>query len=441
MMRIVYLVAIYLLAPLAWSALVWRGLRDPSYREGLTQRFGFGPASAAPSIWVHAVSVGEVQAAASLVQALRVRFPDIPLTLTTVTPTGAGRARALFGDTVDVRYVPYDLPGSVSRFFARVKPRVAVILETELWPNLYRGCGRRGIPLVLASARISPRSVGRYRMLASLFRETLSHGIVIAAQGEGDAERFRAIGANPAKTHVVGNIKFDLSLPADIRERGARWRSAHAASGRFLWVAGSTHEGEEAATVDAQRALEAAGIPNLLVIAPRHPARFDAVAGMLASRGARAVRRSAGGTASPDTQVLLLDTLGELIGWYAAADAAFVGGSLVPVGGHNLLEPAALAVATITGPHVFNAQEIADALVAEGAVEKVEDAAGLADALLRLARDPAERARRGALGQALVERNRGTLQRLMALLEPLVAGTLPAPKGPASTPEPRSTSR
>ncbi|NBU26237.1 MAG: 3-deoxy-D-manno-octulosonic acid transferase [Gammaproteobacteria bacterium] len=427
-MRLVYLLAIYLLAPIAWLALAWRGLRDPSYRQGLTQRFGFGPASAAPSIWVHAVSVGEVQAASSLVQALRARYPHIPLTLTTVTPTGAARARALFGDRVDVRYVPYDLPGSVRRFFERVKPRVAVILETELWPNLYRGCGTRGIPLVLASARISPRSVGRYRMLASLFRETLSHGIVIAAQGEGDAERFRAIGANPAKTHVVGNIKFDLELPADIRERGARRRAEHSATGRFLWVAGSTHEGEEEAAIAAQAALAKAGVPNLLVIAPRHPPRFGAVADLLAARGVRSVRRSIGGFAGPDTQVLLLDTLGELMEWYAAADAAFVGGSLVPVGGHNLLEPAALAVATVTGPHVFNAEDIATALVAEGAVEQVQDAAGLADAMLRLARDAAGRERRGRLGQALVERNRGTLQRLMALLEPLVsASERPAP--------------
>lgn len=451
-MRFVYLVAIYLLAPLAWLALAWRGLRDASYRQGLTQRFGFGPQAPAPSIWVHAVSVGEVQAAASLVQALRTRFPDIPLTLTTVTPTGAARARALFGATVDVRYVPYDMPGSVSRFFERVKPRVAVILETELWPNLYRGCGTRGIPLVLASARISPRSVGRYRMLASLFRETLSHGIVIAAQGEGDAERFRAIGANPAKTHVVGNIKFDLSLPADIRERGVRCRAAHAASGRFLWVAGSTHEGEEAATIDAQRALEAAGIANLLVIAPRHPPRFAAVAALLDARGVRYARRSAGEVADAGTQVLLLDTLGELMDWYAAADVAFVGGSLVPVGGHNLLEPAALAVATLTGPQVFNAQEIADALIAEGAVEKVPDASALPTALLRLAQDPAERTRRGALGQAMVERNRGTLQRLMALLEPLVEGPggstaaaapaqAPAVTSPAKPPGSPSTSR
>jgi 3-deoxy-D-manno-octulosonic-acid transferase len=420
MMHLVYQVAIYLLAPIACAMLLWRGFKDRSYWQGFPERFGFGPHAAAPAIWVHAVSVGEVQAAVALVQSLRRRYPGIPLVLTTVTPTGKARALSALGTDVDVRYVPYDLPGSVRRFFDRIQPRVAVILETELWPNLYRACGRRGVPLVLASARISPRSVGRYRLLASLFRETLSHGIVIAAQSEGDAERFRAIGANPAKTHVVGNIKFDLELPADIHARGAARRQANAATGRFLWVAGSTHEGEETAAVDAQRTLTAAGIPNLLVLAPRHPPRFGSVASMLESRGVRHARRSTGGTADADTGVLLLDSLGELVEWYAAADVAFVGGSLVPIGGHNLLEPAALAVPALTGPHVFNAEEIARALVTEGAVEMVQDAVGLSSALLALARDPSAAAHRGALGQALVARNRGTLQRLEALIAPLI---------------------
>ena len=426
MMQLVYQSVVYLLAPIACLMLLWRGLRDRSYWQGLPERFGFGSATAEPAIWVHAVSVGEVQAAVALVRSLQRRYPGVPLVLTTVTPTGKARARAAFGDTIDVRYLPYDLPGSVRRFFDRIRPRVAVILETELWPNLFRTCGRRGVPLVLASARISPRSVGRYRLLASLFRETLSHGIVIAAQGEDDAVRFRAIGANPAKTHVVGNIKFDFELPADILECGAARRVACAATDRFLWVAGSTHEGEEDAAIDAQRALEAAGIPNLLVLAPRHPPRFAAVASLLEALGLRHVRRSTGVAVAADTQVLLLDSLGELVDWYAAADVAFVGGSLVPVGGHNLLEPAALALPSLTGPHVFNAEEISRALVSEGAVEMVADASGLSAALLRLAQNPAERQRRGALGQALVVRNRGTLQRLAALIEPLI--------GPARSP-------
>ena len=419
-MRFLYLAVAYLLAPLVCGTMLLRGIRDRSQWENFSQRFGFGPRSSRPAIWVHAVSVGEVQAAASLVLALRRRYPDVPLVVTTVTPTGAQRARALFGDAVQVRYIPYDLPGSVRRFFNRVRPRVAVILETELWPNLYHFCGQRKVPLVLASARISPRSVGRYRLLASLFRETLSHGIVIAAQGEGDAERFRSIGANPARTHVTGNIKFDLALPDDIRAQGAALRERYAPGERLVWVAGSTHDGEEAAMILVQRRLRAAGLDVLLVLVPRHPGRFQDVAALLRQAGVPFVRRSTDEPVRADTEVLLVDTLGELVAFYAAADLAFVGGSLVPVGGHNLLEPAALALATLSGPQVFNAQDIAGLLVDEGAVELVADADALGEAVLRLLSDPAERRRRGAAGLRVVERHRGALERLLDLLRPVI---------------------
>lgn len=419
-MRFLYLAVAYLLAPVVCGTMLLRGIRDRSQWENFSQRFGFGPRSSRPAIWVHAVSVGEVQAAASLVLALRRRYPDVPLVVTTVTPTGAQRARALFGDAVQVRYIPYDLPGSVRRFFNRVRPRVAVILETELWPNLYHFCGQRKVPLVLASARISPRSVGRYRLLASLFRETLSHGIVIAAQGEGDAERFRSIGANPARTHVTGNIKFDLALPDDIRAQGAALRERYAPGERLVWVAGSTHDGEEAAMILVQRRLRAAGLDVLLVLVPRHPGRFQDVAALLRQAGIPFVRRSTDEPVRADTEVLLVDTLGELVAFYAAADLAFVGGSLVPVGGHNLLEPAALALATVSGPQVFNAQDIAGLLVDEGAVELVADADALGEAVLRLLSDPAERRRRGEAGRRVVERNRGALGRLLDLLRPVI---------------------
>jgi 3-deoxy-D-manno-octulosonic-acid transferase len=419
-MRFLYLAVAYLLAPLVCGTMLLRGVRDRSQWENFSQRFGFGPRSSRPAIWIHAVSVGEIQAAASLVLALRRRYPDVPLVVTTVTPTGAQRARALFGDAVQVRYIPYDLPGSVRRFFNRVRPRVAVILETELWPNLYHFCGQRKVPLVLASARISPRSVGRYRLLASLFRETLSHGIVIAAQGEGDAERFRSIGANPARTHVTGNIKFDLALPDDIRAQGAALRERYAPGERLVWVAGSTHDGEEAAMILVQRRLRAAGLDVLLVLVPRHPGRFQDVAALLRQAGVPFVRRSTDEPARADTEVLLVDTLGELVAFYAAADLAFVGGSLVPVGGHNLLEPAALALATLSGPQVFNAQDIAGLLLDEGAVELVADADALGEAVLRLLSDPAERRRRGEAGLRVVERNRGALGRLLDLLRPVI---------------------
>ena len=420
MMRFLYLAVAYLLAPVVCGTMLLRGIRDRSQWENFSQRFGFGPRSSRPAIWVHAVSVGEVQAAASLVLALRRRYPDVPLVVTTVTPTGAQRARALFGDAVQVRYIPYDLPGSVRRFLNRVQPRVAVILETELWPNLYHFCGQRKVPLVLASARISPRSVGRYRLLASLFRETLSHGIVIAAQGEGDAERFRSIGANPARTHVTGNIKFDLALPDDIRAQGAALCERYAPGGRLVWVAGSTHDGEEAAMILVHRRLRAAGLDVLLVLVPRHPGRFQDVAALLRQSGLPFVRRSTDEPAHADTEVLLVDTLGELVAFYAAADLAFVGGSLVPVGGHNLLEPAALALATLSGPQVFNAQDIAGLLVDEGALELVADADALGEAALRLLSDPEERRRRGEAGRVVLERNRGALGRLLDLLRPVI---------------------
>ena len=444
-MRLIYVLITYLLAPIVCGVMLWRGLRDRSHWQNFGERFGFGPgAPVAGSIWVHAVSVGEVQAAASLVQELRRRYPSVPLVLSTVTPTGAQRARELFRDGVLVRYVPYDLPGSVRRFFDRVRPRVAIILETELWPTLYHECGRRRVPLVLASARISPRSVGRYRRLAGLFRETLSHGIVIAAQSEGDAERFRSIGANPQRTHVTGNIKFDFNLPPDIGARGAALRAQYAGT-RAVWVAGSTHEGEEEAALDAQAAVRAAGFDALLVLVPRHPNRFGAVAELLQQRGLRFMRRSAaqgqpggppvaqngarrttsGPPGTPDGEVLLVDTLGELLAFYAAADVAFVAGSLVPIGGHNLLEPLSVGVPALTGPHVFNAEDIAQLLVEREAVTEVRDARELGTTVAALLGDAARRQRLAETGLALLAANRGALARLLVLLAPVIEGTDP----------------
>jgi len=425
-LRLLYLLAVYLAAPLVSVVFLWRGLRDRSYRDHFSERFGFGAPLPPQGVWLHAVSVGEVQACAPLVSALFRQYPALPLTVTTFTPTGAARARALFGNMAQVRYVPFDLPGAVRRFFARVQPRLAVVFETELWPNLYRECGRRRVPLVLASARISARSAGRYRRLGALFRETLSQTAVVAAQGPKDAERFRALGADPASTYVTGNIKFDFELPADIADRGARLRAQYAPD-RPLWVAGSTHAGEEQAVLEAQQRVWAGRAGALLVLAPRHPPRFEEVAQALRAAGVRFVRRSeaAGVTAAAEPEdaipaVLLLDTLGELLDFYAAADLAFVGGSLVPVGGHNLLEPAALGVPILTGPNNFNSEEIARLLIARGAAEVVHNATELAARVSALLADPAACARMGAAGRASVDSNRGALAKLLALIEPLL---------------------
>jgi len=412
----------YIAAPLFSVVLLLRGLRDRSYRSHFGERFGGGDVLEQPCIWVHAVSVGEVQASAALVNTLRERYPDIPIVVTTFTPTGAGRARALFKDRAQVRYLPFDLPGAVRRFFKKIQPRIAVIFETELWPNLYHECGRRRVPLVLASARLSARSVSRYRRLGALFRETLAQGVVIAAQGEADANRFRSLGADPGNTHVTGNLKFDFSLPADIAERGRVMREYYA-PGRQVWVAGSTHGGgEEDALIEAQKIVRGR-LPNaLLVMAPRHPNRFGEVAAQLVSRGVRFIRRSQAPAAGAigEADILLLDSLGELLDFYAAGDVAFVGGSLVPIGGHNLLEPAALGMPILTGPHNSNSAEAARQLIASGAAQIAENPQDLADKVIALLKDPEGRARMGQAGRAFVEANKGALQKLLGLVIPLI---------------------
>ena len=421
-MRYLYSLLTYVAAPLFSVVLLLRGLRDRSYWQNFSQRFGYGPPAAPAPIWVHAVSVGEVQASAALVNSLRERYPEIPIVVTTFTPTGAGRARAVFKDRAEVRYLPFDLPGAVQRFFARVKPRIAVIFETELWPNLYHECGRRRIPLVLASARLSPRSVGRYQRLGSLFRETLAQGVVVAAQGEADANRFRALGSDPGNTHVTGNLKFDFSVPEDIAERGHSLR-AYYAPGRPVWVAGSTHGGgEEEALIDAQKIVRSRYPRAMLVMAPRHPNRFGEVAAQLVSRGVRFVRRSQTPVAGAleEADVLLLDTLGELLDFYAAADVAFVGGSLVPIGGHNLLEPAALGLPILAGPNNSNSADAARQLVANGAAQIVQGSQDLGEKVATLFGEPDTRARMGAAGRVFVEANKGALTKLLGLIVPLI---------------------
>jgi 3-deoxy-D-manno-octulosonic-acid transferase len=419
-MYYLYNILVYLAAPFAVLVQLWRSLRDPSYRDRLGERFGLGQAIPGDIIWIHAVSVGEVQAAQPLIAQLQARHPRYGILITTVTPTGAARARLLFGDRVHLRYVPLDLPGSVKRFFDRVQPKLAMILETELWPNLYDECGKRGIPLVLASARISPRSVGKYRRLVPLFRKTLSHGIVIAAQSEPDAERFHSIGATPERTHVTGNIKFDFQPPEGIETKGRRWREKHA-PGRPIWVAGSTHEGEEPVILDAHRRVLEQFPDALLVLVPRHPQRFESVRDLLAKRHERAADRSSKAAISPATSVLLGDTMGELMTFYAAADVAVVAGSLVPIGGHNLLEPASVGRPVLTGPHNFNGEEIAQLLMDAGAAFIVTDTEQIAHAVKGLLANGDLRAVMGAAGRSVLDANRGALDRLLMLVDPLLS--------------------
>jgi 3-deoxy-D-manno-octulosonic-acid transferase len=435
MMRRWYSLLIYCAVPFAFATVLWRGLRERGHWRGLGERFGFGSRTGptgialAGSVWLHAVSLGEMTAAAPVVRALRSKYPANPLVLTTATVTGKARARGLFGDDVDVRFLPYDTPGAVARFLDRIRPRLAVVMETELWPNLFHECARRGVPVVLASARLSAKSVARYQRFGGLFRGIFSEGVLIAAQTAEDAERFIAIGARSAGTSVVGNIKFDMEISADAAERGRALRSSMG-SARPTWIAGSTHAGEEeqvltahAQVLRAHAQLAVHGdLPGdvLLLLAPRHPDRFEAVAELLRRRGLRFTRRSASVLPDASTQVLLVDTVGELAALYAAADVAFVGGSLVPIGGHNLLEPAALGLAVLTGPFYSNSKEIARLMLSQGAALQVADARELAAAVARLLADLEERQRMGCRGRRLVEANRGSVARLLALMEPML---------------------
>ncbi len=419
MLRLIYNLLIGIAAPLAFIWTAWRGIRDPLYRDRLSERFGYTHLRLDGAIWVHAVSVGEVQAAAALVRTLRQRYPDRPLLMTTATPTGAQRVQALFGAAVQHSYLPYDLPGAVRRFLDRVRPVVAVVMETEVWPNLYRECGRRRLPIVLASARLSEKSVRRVRRISGLFRDALSRDIVIAAQTQADADRFLAVGANRAGTHVTGSVKFDLEIPEEARLKGQALRASQFA-GRFVWVAGSTHDVEEDLVLQAHRSIQQARPDALLVLVPRHPNRFDRVRQWLASQELPYATRSRGEPVTADTSVLLVDTLGELLMFYAACDVAFVGGSLVPIGGHNLLEPAALERPVLTGPNNFNAPDIARLLFESGAALEVQSGEILTVTLRELTSDPERRYRMGSAARAIVEANRGALARVMILIEPLL---------------------
>ena len=421
MLRFIYAVLTYLLTPVLIAHLYWRSIQNPAYRHRIGERFGrSGPDIDGPSIWIHAVSVGEVQAAATLIRALLKRYPDRQLIVTTMTPTGAERVHDLFGDSVMHRYVPYDLASAVRRFFDWAKPDLVIIIEKEIWPNLFRECGLRKIPLVLASARISTRSARRYRHLVGLFRETLSHGILIAAQSDVDAQRFLSLGVSPQRIHVTGNIKYDFELDPLVSGRGREFRARHA-PGRPIWVAASTHGDEEQIVLAAHQQILDSFADALLLLVPRHPERFAQVATLIDKSGLAGVTRSSGLACTASDSVFLGDSMGELMTFYAASDVAFVGGSLIPrVGGHNLLEPAALGLPLLTGPYFFNAPDIANLMIADGAAQVIVAADEIAECVVELFRNPHERQRRGGAGQKVVDNNRGTLSRILDLIEPLM---------------------
>ena len=436
MTRLVYNLLLRLLFPLLFVVLVIRGWRNPQvaipWRERLAYRSPPLPPGVGAPLWVHAVSLGEVQAAAALVAALRRRDPRRAMLCTVGTLTGMQRARAVFapqladgGAPVVLAYAPMDLTGAVRRFLAHFQPAALVLLEMEIWPNLLKACDSRSIPVAIASARLSAQSARRYRKIGrTLMLSALRRIQVIATQGADDAARFVEVGARPEQVHVAGNLKIDFALPARLAERGTALRNAW--GGTRAWVAGSTHAGEESACLAAQRHLESrlGSSAPLLILVPRLTGRFAEVADDLATRGVVFARRSDGAPPLPaNARVLLVDTLGELLDFYAAADAAFVGGTLVPVGGHNLLEPAALGLPVVCGPHTHNGPQIARLLESAGALRVVESGESLGAVLEQWFTDDVARAQAGAAGRAAVEANRGAVERCVEILAPM----LPAP--------------
>ncbi len=460
MVRILYSLLLYLLLPVVLVRLSWKGMRNPAYRRRWPERLGFiRPLPQPGTIWLHAVSVGETRAALPLVRALMQRYPGRRLLITTMTPTGSAQVRELFGDEVAHCYVPYDLPDAVRRFLNRTRPDLALIMETELWPNLFHQCHERGIPLLVANVRMSEKSMGRYLTFAALTRATLQQVSLFAVQFEADALRLRRLGAAPERVRVTGSIKFDIHRPPELETQAQALRLAWGRD-RQVWLAASTREGEEETVLAAYRSLKIRFPSLLLVLVPRHPERFTAVARLCRDAGFAIALRSAqlqllrppgepmdgrgralSGTSAgmaevltqslsrqtqeqfsvgPATDILVGDTMGELTLFFGAADVAFVGGSLVPTGGHNILEACAAGVPVVFGPHMFNFAEISRLTVERGAGRRVSDTADLAVAVGAYLADGPLRMATGAAGRRMIEENRGALAANLGLIQALL---------------------
>ncbi|MDZ7752353.1 MAG: lipid IV(A) 3-deoxy-D-manno-octulosonic acid transferase [Gammaproteobacteria bacterium] len=420
-MRALYTAALFLAQPLVAFHLAWRGLRNRGYWRHWPQRFGLPPAAIKGpyDLWIHAVSVGETQVALPLVRTLQRRRPGLRVLVTTTTPTGMARLREAGAGAFELCYLPQDLPPMVGRFLDRVRPRLAVFVETELWPNYLAALAQRRTRVVLANARLSERSRRGYARFGALTREMLGNLSVAAAQSAADGARLAALGLPLERLVVTGSVKFDQEIPASIREKAQVLRRRMGVE-REVWIAASTHEGEEEAVLEAHERLRRCFPDALLLLVPRHPERFERVHGLAVRRGFATARRTDSGADWRAAEVVIGDTMGELLLFYAAADVAFVGGSLVARGGHNVLEPAALGLPVVTGPHVFNFQEITDLLVDRGAAVRLAGGERLAGVVEEWLGDANLRHRVGACGRRVVVENRGALGRLADTLEHLL---------------------
>ncbi|GIZ53266.1 lipid IV(A) 3-deoxy-D-manno-octulosonic acid transferase [Noviherbaspirillum aridicola] len=419
MARLLYSVAWWLALPLVLARLWWRGRREPGYRQHLGERFGiYRQRINAPVIWVHAVSVGETRAAEPLVNALLAAWPDHAILLTHMTATGRATGASLFGrhgGRVVQSFLPYDTGLMVGRFLRHFRPRLCILMETEVWPNLMAQCARHAVPVALVNARLSERSLAKARRLPGLMGEAAAGMACVAAQTDADADRLRRFGT--PNVHVTGNLKFDVEPPAAMLAAGAALRTR--IGERPVFLCASTREGEEVLLLDAWRARDRG--TSLLLLVPRHPQRFDEVAQEVAARGLRMARRStlADAPLAPEVQVLLGDSMGEMFAYYAASDVAHIGGSVLPFGGQNLIEACAVGKPVLLGPHTFNFAAASEDAIAAGAALRLADAQQIVDAADRLLRSPAQREEMGHAAAAFAQQHRGATRRTIALLRPL----------------------
>jgi len=410
--RFFYTIMLSLLTPFLLLRLWFRSFKAPQYRQRIAERFGFFSAPENPGgLWVHAVSLGETVAATPIIQQFKKQFPDIPVTLTSMTLTGSNQVQKTFGDSVFHVYFPYDLPGSVNRFLEKVRPQMLVILETELWPNCLKACKNRNIPIILANARLSPRSMTGYSKISTLTQGMLNCITKVCAQSKKDGDRFLELGLNAAQLEIVGNVKFDVKnnyqKVDEVLKFKEMWKD------RPVWIAASTHKGEEEQVLDAFDIILKQMPTALLLLVPRHPERFPAVLELVQQRGFSVVTRSSDAPCTNNTQVFLGDTMGELGLFYQVANVAFVGGSLVPIGGHNSLEPAMCKIPAIVGPHTHNFVEITQLLSESGALKKISNTVELASTVLHWLQSSKDCLDAGAEGLKIVEQNRGAVEKIL----------------------------
>ena len=411
-MHTLYNLLLYLSSPFLLALFAWRARGQPDGLRHVAERFGhYAVAPQAPVIWLHAVSVGETRAAEPLVRSLQARYPQCRILLTHMTPTGREAGETLFGGRVERCYLPFDFPGAVARFLDHFRPRAGIVMETEVWPNLIHAGRARSIPLYLVNARLSEKSFTGYRRFAGLVRESLAGFAAVAAQSEDDARRLATLGAR--NTRVTGSLKFEVTLPPDQLELGRLLRRGFG-EGRPVLLAASTREGEEQLLLDA---LETMAVPGLLtVIVPRHPQRFEEVANLLDARGIRYQRRSSRAAVVPETRVMLGDSMGEMFAYYAACDVAFIGGSLVPLGGQNLIEACAVGKPVLIGPSTYNFTEATEFAIRAGAAIQVPDAAALAREAKRLLLDRDATRRMSQAALTFSDAHRGATARVLELI-------------------------